>query len=148
MWWSRINSKLHIPGITILGPPPYPAMEWGNTELIPTLRIVVFFHSFLLPLTIFHLYFLMDRSSFVKIKKCKTIKYGQLGRIYNLNVQPPDMEYMNSLESAFEYCGLKTKWVANRKEDAVRMIELSCHLTSGLLGPSIGDLICPDQCLI
>jgi pyruvate-formate lyase-activating enzyme len=41
--------------------------------------------------------------------KYGTVKYGQLGRVYKLNVQPPDMEYIIRLKSTFEHYGLKTQ---------------------------------------
>ena len=51
----------------------------------------------------------VERVDLLPYHKYGTVKYGQLGRIYKLNVQPPDMEYMNSLKSTFEHYGLKTQ---------------------------------------
>jgi pyruvate formate lyase activating enzyme len=51
----------------------------------------------------------VERVDLLPYHKYGTVKYGQLGRIYKLIVQPPGMEYMNSLKSIFEHCGLKTQ---------------------------------------
>jgi pyruvate formate lyase activating enzyme len=51
----------------------------------------------------------IERVDLLPYHKYGTVKYGQLGRIYQLNIQPPDIEYMNSLKSLFERSGLKTQ---------------------------------------
>lgn len=51
----------------------------------------------------------VERVDLLPYHKYGTVKYGQLGKVYKLNVQPPDMEYMNSLKSTFEHYGLKTQ---------------------------------------
>jgi pyruvate formate lyase activating enzyme len=51
----------------------------------------------------------VEKVDLLPYHKYGTVKYGQLGRTYKLNVQPPDMEYMNSLKSIFEHYGLKTQ---------------------------------------
>ncbi len=51
----------------------------------------------------------VERVDLLPYHKYGTVKYGQLRRIYKLNVQPPDMEYINSLKSLFEHYGLKTQ---------------------------------------
>jgi pyruvate formate lyase activating enzyme len=51
----------------------------------------------------------VERVDLLPYHKYGTVKYGQLGRIYKLNVQPPDMEYMSRLKSTFEHHGLKTQ---------------------------------------
>ncbi len=38
-----------------------------------------------------------------------TIKYEQLGKEYQLNVQPPPQEYIKSIKSIFEYHGIETQ---------------------------------------
>ena len=51
----------------------------------------------------------VERVDLLPYHKYGTVKYGQLGRVYKLNVQPPDMEYMIRLKSTFEHYGLKTQ---------------------------------------
>ncbi len=51
----------------------------------------------------------VERVDLLPYHKYGTVKYGQLGRIFKLNVQPPGMEYMSRLKSTFEHYGLKTQ---------------------------------------
>ncbi len=51
----------------------------------------------------------VERVDLLPYHKYGTVKYGQLGKVYKLNVQPSDMEYMNSLKSVFEHYGLKAQ---------------------------------------
>jgi len=51
----------------------------------------------------------IERVDLLSYHKYGTVKYGQLGRIYKLNVQPPSPEYMNSIKSTFECYGLQTQ---------------------------------------
>jgi pyruvate formate lyase activating enzyme len=49
----------------------------------------------------------VERVDLLPYHKYGTVKYGQRGRIYQLNVQPPDMQHMNNLKSIFEHYGLR-----------------------------------------
>jgi pyruvate formate lyase activating enzyme len=51
----------------------------------------------------------VERVDLLPYHKFGTVKYGQLGRIYKLNVHPPGKEYIDSLKSTFEHYGLKTQ---------------------------------------
>ena len=51
----------------------------------------------------------VERVDLLPYHKYGTVKHRQLGRIYKLNVQPPDMEYMSRLKSTFEHYGLKAQ---------------------------------------
>jgi len=51
----------------------------------------------------------VERVDLLPYHKYGTVKYGQLGKIYRLNVETPSQEYINSLKSTFERYGLKTQ---------------------------------------
>jgi len=51
----------------------------------------------------------VERVDLLPYHKYGTIKYGQLGRIYKLNTQPPYGEYISSLKTIFEHYGLETQ---------------------------------------
>jgi pyruvate formate lyase activating enzyme len=51
----------------------------------------------------------VERVDLLPYHKYGTVKYGQLGRIYKLNIQPPSGEYIGSIKSVFERYGLKTQ---------------------------------------
>ena len=51
----------------------------------------------------------VERVDLLPYHKYGTVKYGQLGRIYKLNIQPPSGEYISSIKSVFERYGLKTQ---------------------------------------
>jgi len=51
----------------------------------------------------------VERVDLLPYHKYGTVKHQQLGRIYKLNVQPPDTEYMSRLKSTFEHYGLKAQ---------------------------------------
>jgi len=51
----------------------------------------------------------VERIDLLPYHKYGTVKYGQLGRGYKLNIQPPSRDYISSIKSVFECYGLKTQ---------------------------------------
>ncbi len=51
----------------------------------------------------------IERVDLLAYHQYGTIKYGQLGRCYGLNISPPDDAHMNNIKSLLEKYGLKVQ---------------------------------------